>query len=259
MSDLQIFSNAEFGNVRVVDINGVVWFVAADVCRVLELTNITETLRRLDTDELTSVKLNSGGQMREMNIINESGLYALVIRSRKPFAKRFRKWLTSEVVPSIRKHGAYMTPAKIEEILSDPDTIIQLATQLKIEREQNAVLKTQIAELQPKASYYDLILQCPDLVSTSVIAKDYGFSAKSFNRLLHRLGVQFKQGDIWLLYQKYASRGWTSTKTHNFPDRDGNQHCRPHTYWTQKGRIELYNLLKRKGYLPTIEGGNANG
>lgn len=256
MSDLQIFSNAEFGNVRVVDINGVVWFVAADVCRVLELTNPTVAVENLDIDERAKFNL---GRQGDTNIINESGLYALVIRSRKPFAKRFRKWLTSEVIPSIRKHGAYMTPAKIEEILSDPDTIIQLATQLKIEREQNAVLKMQIAELQPKASYYDLILQCPDLVSTSVIAKDYGFSAKSFNRLLHRLGVQFKQGDIWLLYQKYASRGWTSTKTHNFPDRDGNQHCRPHTYWTQKGRIELYNLLKRKGYLPTIEGGNANG
>lgn len=244
--NLQHFSNSEFGNVRVVELNGEPWFVAADVCRVLELTNPTAAIERLDTDE--KAKLNLGLPGGGTNVINESGLYALVMSSRKSDAKRFRKWITSEVIPSIRKTGMYVNPQQITG-----DMIIALGTRMKELEAQNAVLNTQVAELQPKASYYDLILQCPDLVSTSVIAKDYGFSAKSFNRLLHRLGVQFKQGDIWLLYQKYASRGWTSTKTHNFTDVNGRQHCRPHTYWTQKGRIELYNLLKKRGYLPTVE------
>ena len=244
--NLQLFSNPEFGQVRVVELNGELWFVAADVCRVLELTNPTVAIERLDTDE--KAKLNLGLPGGGTNVINESGLYALVMSSRKPDAKRFRKWVTAEVVPSIRKTGMYVNPQQITG-----DMIIALGTRMKELEAQNAVLSTQVAELQPKANYYDLILQCPDLVSTSVIAKDYGFSAKSFNRLLNRLGVQFKQGGVWLLYQKYASRGWTSTKTYNFPDIDGRQHCRPHTYWTQKGRIELYNLLKKRGYLPTVE------
>ena len=170
------------------------------------------------------------------------------MRSNLDSAKKFKRWITAEVIPSIRKTGMYVNPQQITG-----DMIIALGTRMKELEAQNAVLSTQVAELQPKANYYDLILQCPDLVSTSVIAKDYGFSAKSFNRLLNRLGVQFKQGGVWLLYQKYASRGWTSTKTYNFPDIDGRQHCRPHTYWTQKGRIELYNLLKKRGYLPTVE------
>ncbi len=116
-----------------------------------------------------------------------------------------------------------------------------------------AVQTQQIAELKPKASYYDLILNCKDLLSTTEIAKDYGKSAKWLNNLLHELGVQFKQGNIWLLYQKYASCGYTSTKTHNYLDNEGNSHAKVHTYWTQKGRIFLYDLLKSRGILPTIE------
>ena len=115
------------------------------------------------------------------------------------------------------------------------------------------MLNTQVAELQPKASYYDIVLQCKDLVTTSAIAKDYGYSAKKFNKLLYRLGVQYPQSGMWLLYQKYASLGWSSTKTHKYMGLDGEIHCKVHTYWTQKGRLGLYQLLKNKGYLPTIE------
>lgn len=246
MSDLQLFNNPEFGSVRVVEIDGEAWFVAADVCRVLEIQNPTDALKRLDDDERSRFNL---GRQGEANIVNESGLYALVSTSRKPEAKKFRKWVTNEVLPSIRKTGMYINPRG--EITGD--MVIALGLRMKELETKNALLSTQVAELQPKASYYDLILNCSDLVSTSIIAKDYGFSAKAFNRLLHRLGVQFKQGETWLLYQKYASQGWTSTKTHIYTDKNGREHCRIHTYWTQKGRIELYNLLKRKGYLPTIE------
>ena len=247
MNQLQIFNNDEFGQVRVVEIKGSPWFVAADVCKILEIDR-TQT-RRLDDDEKGLYSIHTPGGEQQMTVINESGLYALTLTSRKPYAKKFRKWLTSEVAVSIRKHGMYLNPnAPI-----DPNFLRKLADEIESRDRQIAVLSTQIAELQPKAGYYDLILQCPDLVSTSIIAKDYGYSARSFNRLLHRLGVQFKQGETWLLYQKYASQGWTSTKTHNFPDKNGRQHCRVHTYWTQKGRIELYNLLKQNGYLPSIE------
>lgn len=115
------------------------------------------------------------------------------------------------------------------------------------------VQKQQIAELQPKASYYDLVLNCKDLLSTTEIAKDYGKSAVWLNNKLHELGIQFKQGNVWLLYQKYAEFGYTSTKTHPYNGSDGQQHVKPHTYWTQKGRLFIYATLKNEGILPTIE------
>ena len=118
-----------------------------------------------------------------------------------------------------------------------------------------AVQNQQIAELQPKASYYDLVLNCKDLISTSAIAKDYGKSAVWMNRWLHEKGVQFKRGDIWLLYQKYAEKGYTSTKTHSYSGTDGEPHTKVHTYWTQKGRLFIYGLMKEDGILPLIERG----
>lgn len=110
-----------------------------------------------------------------------------------------------------------------------------------------------IEELQPKASYYDMILQCKELIATTVIAKDYGMSAKGFNIMLHELGVQFCQGGVWVLYSKYQGNGYLKTKTHNYADADGVQHSREHSYWTQKGRLFLYELLKQRNILPLME------
>ena len=110
-----------------------------------------------------------------------------------------------------------------------------------------------IEELQPKASYYDMILQCKDLIATTVIAKDYGMSAKKFNAILHKLGIQFKQRDVWVLYAKYQGNGYLKTKTHNYPDADGVQHSKEHSYWAQKGRLFLYDLLKQHDVLPLME------
>ncbi len=145
----------------------------------------------------------------------------------------------------------------------NPDTIIQLATALKEEQSKSKLLETtvkvqsqQIAELQPKASYYDIVLNCKDLVSTSVIAKDFGKSAIWLNQYLHDKGVQYKQGGkngIWLLYQKYAEQGYTGTKTNPYNGADGLQHTRVHTYWTQKGRLFIYDMLKTDGILPKVE------
>ena len=116
-----------------------------------------------------------------------------------------------------------------------------------------AVQEQQIAELQPKASYYDVVLNCKDLLSITSIAKDYGKSGVWLNRYLHQNGIQYKQGQNWLLYQKYAEKGYTSTKTQTFPGADGQQHTKVHTYWTQKGRLFIYDLLKTNGLLPLIE------
>lgn len=118
---------------------------------------------------------------------------------------------------------------------------------------KNAIQSQQIQELQPKASYYDVVLNCKDLLSISKIAKDFGKSARWLNGFLHDAGVQYRQGDIWLLYAKYQDQGYTSTKTQTFGGSDGEAHSRVHTYWTQKGRLFIYDLLKKEGILPVME------
>lgn len=164
--------------------------------------------------------------------------------------------MASEVLPSIRRHGLYAA----DELVANPDMFIKVLQELKAERERVKELDTvakvraqQIAELQPKASYYDLVLQCKDLISTTVIAKDYGYSAKKFNQMLSDFKIQFKQGEHWLLYAKYSAYGYTQTKTSIYNRTDGQPATAIHTYWTPKGRLFIYQYLKNKGILPIIE------
>lgn len=252
--------NYESSEVRTIQKNGEPWWVLADVCKVLELSSPHKVADRLEADEKGRNLIPTLGGVQEMTTINESGLYAVILRSDKPQAKPFRRWVTNEVLPTIRKHGAYMTEQTLERALTSPDFLIELATQLKAEQAQRKQLETtvavqnqQIAELQPKASYYDVVLNCKDLISITSIAKDYGKSGIWLNRYLNQNGVQYKQGNHWLLYQKYAEKGYTSTKTQTFPGADGQQHTKVHTYWTQKGRLFIYDLLKANGLLPLIE------
>lgn len=154
---------------------------------------------------------------------------------------------------------------ELEKAWNSPQAIIARAlkfaeSQLMLVKQQNtllldtvAVQNQQIVEMKPKVSYYDVVLNCKDLISTSAIAKDYGKSAIWMNRYLRNQGIQFKQGDIWLLYQKYAEKGYTNTKTHSYPGNDGDMHTKVHTYWTQKGRLFIYELLKEDGIYPQIE------
>lgn len=154
---------------------------------------------------------------------------------------------------------------QVEEAWNSPEAVMARALQfanqqLALLKHQNmeltdtiAVQNQQILEMKPKVSYYDVVLNCKDLISTSAIAKDYGKSAIWMNRYLHEKGVQFKQGDIWLLYQKYAQKGYTSTKTYSYPGTDGETHTKVHTYWTQKGRLFIYELMKSDGMMPLIE------
>lgn len=205
---------------------------------------------------------NEGNSYRDIcpDFIPENIFYRLAMKAKNEAAEKFQAFIADEVIPSIRKHGGYLTPEKVEEALLNPDTLIRLATDLKTERQrrklledENAQQKQLLAEYSPKASYYDVVLQTPDAISTSQIAKDYGKSAKWLNNLLHEFGVQYNQGGIWLLYQKYAEQGYTRSKTHTYNDNDGKQHSKLHTYWTQKGRLFIYDMLKQKRILPVIE------
>lgn len=255
--ELQIYKNAEFGSVRTTTIGGQPYFVGKDVAGILGYSNSRKALiDHVDEEDKGVTKCDTLGGKQDLIIINESGLYSLILSSKMPNAKKFKRWVTSEVLPAIRKHGLYAT----DELIANPDLAIAAFTALKEEREKNrlleqttAVQKQQIAEMKPKASYYDVVLNCKDLISTSTVAKDYGKSAIWMNRYLHEKGVQFKQGEIWLLYQKYAEKGYTNTKTHSYSANDGTIHTKPHTYWTQKGRLFVYELLKADGILPTME------
>lgn len=261
MNELKIFENPAFGQVRIVERDGELWFVGKDVAQALGYKNPQEAIRtHVDEEDRGVSEILTPGGKQNIPIINESGLYSLVLSSKLPTAKAFKRWITSEVIPSIRKHGAYITPDTLEQMIADPDTTIQLLTTLKEERQarmqleaENAQQKQLLAEYSPKASYYDVVLQTPDALSISQIAKDYGKSAKWLNNLLHELGIQYNQSGVWLLYQKYAQLGYTRSKTHTYSGNDGKQHSKLHTYWTQKGRLFIYQLLKDKGVLPLIE------
>lgn len=147
---------------------------------------------------------------------------------------------------------------QLEKDWNSPEKVMARALKIADKKimllqDENAQQKQIIAELNPKASYYDVVLQTKDAISTSQIAKDYGKSAMWLNDLLHTLSVQYKQGGVWLLYDKYADKGYTRSKTHTYSGDDGMQHSKLHTYWTQKGRLFIYELLKSHGILPLVE------
>lgn len=253
MNELQVFNNAEFGSVRTTVIDGEPFLVGKDVAEILGYRDTSDALKRhVDEEDKLTRCFTDSGQNREMYIINESGLYSLILRSQLPKARKFKRWVTSEVLPAIRRHGMYA----IDEILENPDLAIAALTQLKEERKRRkelelttAIQNQQIAELKPKASYYDLILQNRNTVPVTQIAKDYGMSGRRFNELLHDLGIQYKFRKTWLLYQHYADLGYTQSKTFAIDAEKSVMH----TYWTQKGRLFLYDLLKNEGILPLIE------
>lgn len=259
--ELQIFQNAEFGSVRTATIDGEPYFVGKDVAEVLGYSNPQDALGKHVDEEDKLVLQKSQIAMLEipnrgLTVINESGLYSLILRSQLPAAKKLKRWVTSEVLPAIRRHGMYAT----EELIANPDLAIAAFQALKAEREKRqaleeavAVQAQQIAELKPKATYYDVVLKCRDAVNISVIAKDYGWSAQRMNEYLHKKGVQYKQSDIWLLYQKHAGYGYTKTNTHVYEDSCGCEHTKVHTKWTQKGRLFIYEMLKVDGIYPQIE------
>lgn len=251
--ELQVFNNAEFGSVRTTTVNGDVMFVGKDVADILGYQNGSRDINRhVAVENRLKTMIFDGNQNKETILINESGLYSLILSSKMPNARKFKHWVTAEVLPSIRKHGMYA----MDEILENPDFVIAAFTKLKEEREKrkqfeclSLAQQQQIAEMQPKASYYDLILQNTNTVPITQVAKDYGMSGQRFNTLLHDLGVQYKFRKTWLLYQNYADCGYTQSRTYAIDDNRSVMH----TYWTQKGRLFLYDLLKSEGIYPLIE------
>lgn len=251
MNELQLF-NFENNQVRTLLINDEPWFVGKDVAKILGYSNPRDALsKHVDDEDKNSVAIRDGNKGNpNQTVINESGVYALVFGSKLTSAKRFKHWVTSEVLPTIRKTGGYTMPKTYLEALKAFTAEVEKNEMLSLE---NKIKTQQINELKPKADYTDRILKTTDLMTTTQIAKDYGMSAKQFNALLHDYKVQFKQNGQWLLYSQYQSKGYTSSETVEFDRSDGTVGVRLNTKWTQKGRLFLYGLLKKHDIVPTIE------
>ncbi|HJF87089.1 MAG TPA: phage antirepressor KilAC domain-containing protein [Companilactobacillus farciminis] len=190
------------------------------------------------------------------DFIPEAMVYKLAFKANNALAEKFQDWLANDVLPQIRKYGMYAT----EELLDNPDLLIQVATQLKEERnkrieleQEKVLLESTISEYEPKINYLDIILDSEDTVTVTQIAQDYGMTPNQLNKILNRLKVQYKVNKQWILTKKYKGQGYVKSSTFEVPKSDGGTKVVMDTRWTQKGRIMLYDLLKDEGYYPQLD------
>lgn len=230
MNDIQIFSNEQFGQVRVITKDGEPWFVAKDIANILGYSNSRKAIYdHVYTEDKGVTKCDTLGGSQELTTINESGLYSLIFGSKMESAAKFKRWVTSDVLPSIRKHGMYAT----DELINNPDLLIAAATKIKEERQ---------ARLEAEKQRDKLIHQ-NKLYTTSEIAKELGLkSATKLNGLLAEKKIQYKQNKTWLLYSKYADCGYVSIKQ----DILDNGHIIYDRKWSGKGRDFILNLFKEE-------------
>lgn len=264
MNELHIFNSEEFGDIRTVTIDNEPLFAGFDVADALGYKNQSDAISKHVSDEDKQIVLKSQITTladipnRGLTFVNESGLYALIFGSKLESAKRFKHWVTSEVLPAIRKNGSYQLAPQGEELLAlavieAKKTIDSLKDQCKFLGEQAVENQKLISELQPKANYVDKILQSKSLVTITQIAKDYGLSGRKMNQILKELKIQYKVGGQWVLYSKHQNNGYVHSRTIDITRADGRPDVTMQTEWTQKGRLFLYEELKKHGYVPVIE------
>ena len=245
-NNIQVFNNEEFGEVRTVMVSGEPWFVAVDVCKALELSNPTVAVSRLDEDERSKFNL---GRQGEGTIVNEAGLYSLILGSRKPEAKAFKRWITHDVIPAIRKTGGYIQG---EESMSDDDLIARalVMAQKKIElREQQLKEKDAQLELQkPKVDFADHITDSDNAIDMGTFAKYAQKQGITMGRntLFKWLRDQGVLMDNNVPYQRYLNAGWFKVIELTYNTGSG-QYTNPKTLVTGKGQVALINYI-RKNY-----------
>lgn len=246
---LQVFANDQFGQIRTINRNGEPWFVVADVCRALELSDTSKAAERLDGDELTRIKFVSGGQEREMFFANEPGLYSLVLGSRKPEAKVFKRWITHEVIPAIRKHGVYATPDTLEKMLEDPDSMIRVLQSLKEERAARLEAEAKNRADAPKVLFADSVAQAESDILIGELAKllkQNGVETGQ-NRLYDRLrkdGYIMKNSTIPT--QKAMEAGLFRVIERTIAQPNGTTRIIATTKVTGKGQIYFVNKYAKK-------------
>ena len=229
---LMIFENEAFGKVRTLNLNGEPWFVAADVCKALELGNPSMTVERLDDDEKGISTIDTLGGKQRMAIINEPGLYSLVLSSRKPEAKAFKRWITHEVIPSIRKHGAYMTDSLLDALEAHPEAVPEYLNRLRSENARNRELNRRLRLALPKAEYYDAFVDPADCTNIRTTAKELGVPEKQFTRYLEEKKYLFRDKNRKLFPRAVKKNAGL------FLVRD---------FYTERGKLGHYTLITPAG------------
>ncbi|WP_281707321.1 phage antirepressor [Corynebacterium argentoratense] len=244
--DLQVFTNDAFGTIRTVEHEDKVYFCGRDVATALGYKDPTNAIKQHFKGVVIHHPLETAGGVQDTRFITEGDLHRLIFSSKLPAAQDFEAWVVDEVLPTIRRHGVYA----IGELLDNDEFLEQAIVQLRSEQAKRLAAEQALLEAAPKVSYYDVVLQSDSLLTITEIAKDYGLSAKKLNLLLHGAGVQFKQSGRWFLYARFVEQGYTQSKTHEYDEGK----TRTHMYWTQKGRLFIYEQLKnQRGILPFIE------
>ena len=237
---LMLFENEAFGKVRTLNLNGEPWFVAADVCKALELGNPSMTVERLDDDEKGISTIDTLGGKQRMAIINEPGLYSLVITSRKPEAKAFKRWITHEVIPAIRKYGGYMTKSLLEQVLENPNLIYEFARRMLAEQQKNERLRQELDRAKPKADYYDAFIHPESCTNIRATAKELKVPEKMFTAFLIRKRYLYRAPSGSLMpYAKAADDGLFFVKDYIAV----NGHQGVYTLVTPKGKALFLSML----------------
>lgn len=251
MESLKVFSNPQFGEIRTIIENSEPHFSAADICKALGYTNPRKSVAdHVDSRDVTKRDTLTNGGIQQLTYINESGMYALIFGSKLETAREFKYWVTSEVLPSIRKHGAYATEQTIENMLANPENAIKMLTALKEERTKRQIAErvievqeTQLKELAPKAEYADKVLQSTETYATTRIAQELGMSAIALNKKLHEKRIQRKVDGQWVLYAQFIDKGFAKSNTVHFPKSDGTTGSNTQTVWTEKGRHFIHEIF----------------
>lgn len=254
MTDLQIFNSPEFGAIRTIEKDGEPWFVGKDVAAILGYGDTDQALRKhIDDEDKLTRRFDGSGQNRQMTIINESGLYSLVLSSKLPGAKQFKRWITSEVIPSIRKHGGYLTPDKLEEVLLKPDTLIQLAQNLKDEQEKRKALEAQIESQKPAVLFTGAVETSKTSILIGELAKMLKQNGVNIgqNRLfewLRQHGYLIKRNgtDYNMPTQRSMDMGLFEIKETTINNPDGSIKINKTSKVTGKGQVYFINLFLNK-------------
>jgi prophage antirepressor-like protein len=231
-NNLMIFENPEFGAVRSILIDGDPWFVAADVCKALEIGKTNRALSRLDDDEKGAHSVSTPGGRQRMSIISESGLYSLILGSRKPEARAFKRWITHEVIPSIRKHGAYMTDSLLDALEAHPEAVPEYLNRLRSENARNRELTRRLRLALPKAEYYDAFVDPADCTNIRTTAKELGVPEKQFTRYLEEKKYLFRDKNRKLFPRAVKKSAGL------FLVRD---------FYTERGKLGHYTLITPAG------------